>query len=315
MMAEELILPVLAIAVTLFAFFLGGRVRALVNVIIPLKDPVTWMIFIAIAMLFILPCTGKYPWEADNVYLVASVMGFVPSYIYGYSRTGIDKEYVAVHNIIDIRQGEVARPLVIYYNRDGQQCFQPQGMCGILKRLIFGVHNPLELNRGMVKRHRTIDLMGDYLRIKVQAIDAVEVQSTPIVVNKVRIGTYKANRNGVVRSGHKAGEPRYLFHFSAESRKYTISPTETNEPMDYYINGAIADHVMRNYEGILVKSMDNEIKLRTQGVEQGAKILSHQADLKPGSHLFRALLGDIRTDQDMKRNIEKMKKSEEENDD
>lgn len=311
MIVEELMLPIVAIAVTLMAFCLGGRVRALVNVIIPLKDPITWMIFVAVASMFILPAVTECPWEIDNVFLVASVIGFIPSYIYGYSRTGIDKEYVAVHNIIDIRQGEVARPLVIYYNKEGQQCFQPQNMCGILKRLIFGVHNPLELNRGMVKRHRTIDLMGDYLRIRVQAIDAVEVQSTPITVNRVRIGSYKANRNGVVRSGHKAGEPRYLFHFSAESRKYTISPTETNEPMDYYINGAIADHVMRNYEGILVKSMDNEIKLRTQGVEQGAKILSHQADLKPGSHLFRALLGDIRTDKDMKSNIEKMKRSEE----
>ena len=68
---------------------------------------------------------------------------------------------------------------------------------------------------------------------------------------------------------------------------------------------------MRNYEGILVKSMDNEIKLRTQCVEQGAKILSHQADLKPGSHLFRALLGEVRTDQEMKKRIEKMKKAEE----
>lgn len=313
--AAELLLPAVTIAATLFAFWLGGRVRSLVNVIIPLKDPITWLIFIAIAMMFMLPSIVECPWDADEVFLVAPVLGFVPSYIYGYSRTGIDKEYVAVHNIIDIRQGEVARPLVIYYNREGQQCYQPQDMRGILKRLIFGVHNPLDLNRSMVKRHRTIDLMGDYLRIRVQAIDAVEVQSTPMTVNRVRIGSYKANRNGVVRSGHKAGEPRYLFHFKAESRKYTISPTETNEPMDYYINGAIADHVMRNYEGILVKSMDNEIKLRTQGVEQGAKILSHQADLKPGSHLFRALLGDIRTDQEMKRNIEKMKRSEEENDD
>lgn len=310
-MIGELILPAMAVGVTLAGFWLGGRVRSLVNVIIPLKDPVTWLIFAFLASLFIVPGIVDCPWKADNVYLVSAVLGFVPSYVYGYSRTGIDKEYVAVHNIIDIRQGETVRPLVIYYDNQGRQCFQPQSMCGILKRLVFGVHNPLELNRGMVKRHRTIDLSGDYLHIRVQAIDVVEVQSTPIVVDKVRIGTYKANRHGIVRSGHNAGEPKYLLHFKAESRKYTISPTETNEPADYYVNGAIADHVMRNYEGILVKSMDNEIKLRTQGVEQGAKILSHQADLKPGSHLFRALLGDVRTDQEMKKRIEKMKKAEE----
>lgn len=310
MQLSELLLPIATVLITLFAFYLGEKVRVLVNVIIPIKDPVSWLIFLGIFALYLIPCLVDCGWESDNIYLVACTLGFIPMYMIGYYKAGIDKEFVAVHNIIDIRQGEIARPLVIYYNKNGQQCYQPQDIKGILKRLVFGVHCPLELNRGMVKRRRTIDIAGDYLKIKVEAIDAVEMTPTEIEVNKVRIGTYKANRHGVVRDGHQPGEPRYLFHFTAEARKYTISPTETNEPTDYYVNGAIADHVMKRYEGLMVKSMDDEIKLRTQGIEQGAKILTHQADLTPGSYTFQQVLGNLKQDIEVKRKVEAMKKAE-----
>ncbi len=192
MMLEDA-LPFLLAFASLGAFQLGSIVRRHVHVLIPFKDPVSDVIFLA--------CLAPWlVWGYMNVWYGAFLLTFVLSYSAAYVREEFNVAYVNVHTIISEKfpnGAEEIRPVVYYWDRDGQQCYQGQSVKEILKTVFLGVHTPLRLDVGMVRRTRPVYVQKVlFPMVSVEAIDVVEekitedIQKRWIFTVKVRSVSY-----------------------------------------------------------------------------------------------------------------------------
>lgn len=155
----EAVLPFVIAFVSLGAFELGSRVRDRVHVIIPFKDPATLLLFLAVLSPAILSAVGHTILEPTNVWYLAFVISFLGCYSLAYIRGELDLVHVNVHTIISERFPggcEQIKPIVFYWDKDGNQCLQEQSFKGILKTVIFGIRSPLRFDVGLVKRTRPV---------------------------------------------------------------------------------------------------------------------------------------------------------------
>ena len=87
------------------------------------------------------------------------MISFLGCYSLAYIRGELDLVHVNVHTIISERFPggcQEVKPIVYYWDSDGNQCLQEQSMKSILKTVIFGIRSPLRFNVGLIKRSRPL---------------------------------------------------------------------------------------------------------------------------------------------------------------
>ena len=169
-MSAEQILPFAIAFASLAAFQLGAEVRRRVHVLMPFKDPVS----VGIVLTCLIPAMAGYM----DAWYGAFLLAFVCCYSLAYLREEFNVAYVNVHTIISDRfpnGAQEVKPVVYYWDRDGNQCYQDQSLKEILKTVFLGVHTPLRLDVGRVRRTRPIFIRKVLFPvISVDAIDMVE---------------------------------------------------------------------------------------------------------------------------------------------
>ena len=169
-------------AVSLVGFETGGLVRRHVHVLIPVKDPATMGIF----ALCLAPALMGY----DSIWYLAAMITFMLTYGLAYVREEFDMVYVNVHTIISEKfptGAQEVKPVVYYWDRDGVQCYQDQSLKEIFKTVFLGIHTPLRLDIGQIRRTRPIFVQKVLLPlISVDAIDVVEEKFEDTEVQKWR---------------------------------------------------------------------------------------------------------------------------------
>ena len=192
-MDYTLFLPFLITFVSLAAFGLGIFVRNNVHVIHPLMDPATIVIILLLFVPGIFGITdfGRRYFDPGNIWYVAAVVSFLVCYFFSYIRQRPDMVYVNVHTIVSEEfpnGGESIKPIVYYWNKEGQMCVQEQTYSAILKTLLLGIHYPLRLDVGSIQRVRTIKLKMFFMPIMVVSpIDAVEERTSETTIRKFHV--------------------------------------------------------------------------------------------------------------------------------
>lgn len=184
----ESVMPVMLAFVSLGAFELGTRVRAHVHVIMPHKDPVTLSLFLLCLSPVIADLSGHTIFDVSNIWYVAFVIAFLACYSLAYMRGEFDMVYINVHTIISDRfpsGAQQVKPVVFYWDREGNQCLQEQSFKEILKTVVLGIRSPLRLDTGLIRRTRPVFVQKVmYPMVKVEAIDVVEERIEESVVKK-----------------------------------------------------------------------------------------------------------------------------------
>ena len=184
----ESVMPVMLAFVSLGAFELGTRVRAHVHVIMPHKDPVTLSLFLLCLSPVIADLSGHTIFDVSNIWYVAFVIAFLACYSLAYMRGEFDMVYINVHTIISDRfpsGAQQVKPVVFYWDKEGNQCLQEQSFKEVLKTVVLGIRSPLRLDTGLIRRTRPVFVQKVmYPMVKVEAIDVVEERIEESVVKK-----------------------------------------------------------------------------------------------------------------------------------
>jgi len=189
----EAVLPVLLAFVSLGAFELGTRVRGHIHVVMPHRDPVT----LILVLLCLSPAIASYLGEPfidpTNIWYIAFVIAFLSCYTLAYVRGELGLVYVNIHTIVSDQYPngcESIKPVVYYWDRDGNMCLQEQTYKEVLKSMI-GVRSPLRLDVGMIRRTRPVIVQKVlYPKVSVSPIDVVEERISETTVKKGLI-TYR----------------------------------------------------------------------------------------------------------------------------
>lgn len=184
----EAFLPIALAFVSLGAFELGTRVREHVHVIMPHKDPVTLLLVLLCLSPALADMLGCGPFDAASIWYVAFVIAFLACYSLAYVRGEFDMVYVNVHTIVSEQfpgGAQQVKPIVYYWDGQGNQCLQEQSFKEILKTVVFGIRSPLRLDIGTIRRTRPLYVQKVlYPTVCVDAVDVVEERIEESVVNR-----------------------------------------------------------------------------------------------------------------------------------
>ena len=184
----EAVLPILLAFVSLGAFELGSRVRDIIHVVMPFKDPITLILFALALSPVALWVSGIGLIDPTDIWYLAFVVAFVSCYSLAYIKGELNMAYINVHTIISDEfpgGAQHVKPVVYYWDRDGNQCLQEQSFKEILKTVIFGIRSPLRLDTGMIRRTRPVFVQKIlYPMVAVEAIDVVEEKITEFEVKR-----------------------------------------------------------------------------------------------------------------------------------
>ena len=184
----EAVLPIALAFVSLGAFELGSRVREHVHVIMPHKDPVTLMLVLLCLSPAVADLLGHGLFDATSMWYVSFVIAFLACYSLAYVRGEFDMVYVNVHTIVSEQfpgGAQQVKPVVYYWDRQGNQCLQEQSFKEILKTVVFGIRSPLRLDTGTIRRTRPLYVQKVlYPTVCVDAVDVVEEKIEESVVSR-----------------------------------------------------------------------------------------------------------------------------------
>ncbi len=221
----ETFLPFAIAFVSLGAFELGGRVRNHVHVIMPYKDPVTLFLFALIFSPVISDVCGYRIIDPGNIWYLSFVVAFIGCYSLAYLRGELDLVYINVHTIISDQfpgGAQQVRPIVYYWDRQGNQCLQEQSFKEIIKSTILGIRSPLRLDVGLVKRTRPIIVQTILIpKIYLDPIDLVEEKIEERVVK------------------------RWIFPFKVRSYTYTPAPSCIDTTQNWLVSAYNQDQLTK----------------------------------------------------------------------
>ncbi|MBQ7701290.1 MAG: hypothetical protein IJT54_02690 [Candidatus Methanomethylophilaceae archaeon] len=295
-------IPYIAIGVIVASQFIGAKVRAWTNTVLPFMEPVSYL-FIALTLIVFM--TNYISTEIFG----PSALAFWIGYIYGYIIVGyVESEWISVHDM-DERTQEI-REVVYYRNAFDRLCVQPQNFWAICKHMIFRVDVPLDMNLSMINRRRHVKFIGRFIKLEADVVDMIDYEKVPETVNKVKIGTYKLSRKGVNRYGDDSliGQPRYLFHFTVFHEKFAPAPYNTDAPFDFIKNTHIYKDTMRRLADTEMKMLSSDVERELMLVHGGAALLSDMSKLTLGDLMMSGIKDQIREDLDAERVAEESRR-------
>lgn len=267
----ETVLPVLLAFVSLGAFELGTRVRDRVHVVMPYKDPVTLLLFSVCLSPMIALWTGRPFMDIGNVWYLSFVIAFLSCYSLAYVRGELDMVYVNVHTIISERYpggAQDIKPVVFYWDRDGNQCIQEQSFKEILKTVFLGIRSPLRLDTGMVRRTRPVFVQKVlYPRVSVDAIDVVEENITE---SEVR---------------------RWIFRFKVRSYSYTPAPSCIDNTQQWLVSAYNQENLTRELTRKEAQLLETKTSAMSSFYARSADLLVEMInDRTPGSEVYEDVI-------------------------
>ena len=254
-------LPFLLAFASLGAFQLGSLVRRHVHVLIPFKDPVSDAIFLACLLPWLV-------WGYMNVWYGAFLLTFVLSYSVAYIREEFNVAYVNVHTIISEKfpnGAEEIRPVVYYWDADGNQCYQGQSVKEILKTVLLGVRTPLRLDVGMVRRTRPVYVQKVlFPKVSVEAIDVVEEKIT------------------------ETEEKRWIFTVKVRSVSFTPAPSCIDSTQGWLVSAYNQQNLTRELTRKEAQLLEAKTAAMSNFYARSADLLVEMInDRTPGAEVYR----------------------------
>lgn len=250
----ESVLPIALAFVSLGAFELGSRVREHIHVVMPYRDPVTILFFI----LALSPVISKYFFnvtivEPTDIWYIAFVVSFLSCYSLAYLRGDLDMVYVNVHTIASDRFPAGAldiKPVVYYWDKNGNQCCQEQTVKEIFKTVFLGIRSPLRLDIGMVKRTTPVFVQKIlYPKVSLEAIDVIEEKITETVVRKC------------------------LIPFKVRSYSYTPAPSCIMNVMQWLTTSQNQKELIADYSRLEAQLLETKLSSQSQFYGRSADLL------------------------------------------
>lgn len=268
-MNVEDLFPFALAFVSLGAFLLGGEVRRHVHVLLPIKDPAT----IALVILALLP----YFLGHSSIWYSAFLLTFFSCYSLAYVREEFDMAYVNVHTIISDRfpnGAQEIKPVVYYWDRDGQQCYQDQSIKEIFKTVFLGIHTPLRLDTGMIRRTRPVFVRKVlFPEISVDAIDVVEEVITVTEVKK------------------------WIFTFKVRSVSYTPAPSCVDTTQQWLVSAYNQANLMKELTRKDAQLLEAKTSAMTGFYAKSADLLVEMInDRTPGSEVYEDIISRLAPD-------------------
>lgn len=254
-------LPFVVVLITIGSYFLGKFIRSRAHVIIPFKDPIS-LGFVFLAFVPLIVDGVNHTQIAGNIWTLSITFAFFLGYIIGYLAEQEDLVYVAVHQIVE-RTQEI-EPIVRYYNRDGKCCWQPQSFKEIIKTMVFGIHNPLQLSGG--SRTRYVHLKKVLMELSADAVDLAGVEISEEIIKK---GPFK---------------------FRIESRRYIPCPLCQDSPYDFITKAEGYEELFTKFADMQVDAAESKAQLSVAQVKGGAAMLNALAGKQP-SNVYMDELG------------------------
>ena len=250
----ESVLPIALAFVSLGAFELGSRVREHIHVVMPYRDPVTIMFF----LIALSPVISKYLFdfiivEPADIWYIAFVVSFLSCYSLAYLRGDLDMVYVNVHTIVSERFPSGAldiKPVVYYWDRNGNQCCQEQTLKEIFKTVFLGIRSPLRLDIGIVKRTTPVFVQKIlYPKVSLEAIDVIEEKITETVVRK------------------------FFIPFRVRSYSYTPAPSCIMNVMQWLTTSQNQKELIADYSRLEAQLLETKLSSQSQFYGRSADLL------------------------------------------
>ena len=264
----EAILPFLIAFVSLGAFELGRRVRDRVHVVMPYKDPVTLLLFLASLSPVILSLAGYTIVEPTDIWYLSFVIAFLGCYSLAYIRGELDLVYVNVHTLISERfpgGAQEIKPVVYYWDRDGNQCLQEQSFREILKSVFLGIRSPLRLDVGLVKRTRPVFVQKVlFPMVTVDAIDVVEEKIEETQIKK------------------------WIFGFKVRSYSYTPAPSCIDTTQQWLVSAYNQEHLTKELTRKEAQLLESKTSAMSAFYAKSADLLVEMiSDRTPGAEIYQ----------------------------
>ena len=250
----ESVLPIALAFVSLGAFELGSRVREHIHVVMPYRDPVTILFF----LIALSPVISKYLFdviivEPADIWYIAFVVSFLSCYSLAYLRGDLDMVYVNVHTIVSERFPSGAldiKPVVYYWDRNGNQCCQEQTLKEIFKTVFLGIRSPLRLDIGIVKRTTPVFVQKIlYPKVSLEAIDVIEEKITETTVRK------------------------FLIPFKVRSYSYTPAPSCIMNVMQWLTTSQNQKELIADYSRLEAQLLETKLSSQSQFYGRSADLL------------------------------------------
>lgn len=267
----ETILPILLAFVSLAAFELGTRVRSHIHVVMPYRDPVTFLLVLLCLSPLIADHYGYRIIDPGNIWYLAFALAFLSCYSLAYIRGELDLVYVNVHTIVSERfpgGAQEVKPIVYYWDRDGNQCIQEQTVKEILKSVVLGIRCPLRLDVGLVKRTRPIFVQKIlWPKISVEAIDVVE---EVITESEVKKGP---------------------FTFKVRSYTYTPAPSCIDSTQRWLVSAYNQEQLTKELTRKDAQLLESKLSAQSQYYAKSADLLVEMInDRTPGSEIYQEMM-------------------------
>lgn len=274
------------IAMSAAGYFIGGRFRGMTHAMIPFNEPLSYIVLgLTLAPIFVSDWLPEYAFiDIGSYWYAAYVVAFWGWYIFSYLSNQVDLVYVAVHQIVERTQD--IEPIVRYYNKQGQTCWQPQGFFNICKTVFLGIHNPLQM-QGSISRTRHVTMRNVFIKIEADTIDLAGME---VNITEIKKGP---------------------FTFKVEARKYIPSPNNTDDPYSWFVRAQEYEEVFTHYHELEVKAVESRAAMQMARIQGGADIYATLAGLKPQNEVFEQLGSDFESQvQRSKKRIRKSVESE-----
>lgn len=284
---EALMGALALLAVSYMALWLGQKIRGMVHVYFPWKDPVTLLIWIFAsgpALLWIGESVDGPLGTACHELLLGLdptyfwyplwLLAFMGFYAYGYLVNGtLDMFYVNIHTICsetDPAGSEEISPLVYYQGPDGRLYVQDQKFWSICKSTFFNVRDPFAFPLAQIERARTIRLRTRFL--KIPAFKAVDVIEREIKEYTQTVGPFKM---------------RYREY------RYSPPPSACFKSTDWLVSAEQQQRLTADLGRLEMENLHHRAAFTTDVIDKAADFVKVTYGLTPGQMHFEEIFHDI----------------------
>lgn len=287
----EPILPILLSFVSLGAFVLGGKVRDIIHVVMPYKDPITLLLMTLVFSPVVLWFAGIKFLNPTNLWYIAFAVAFILCYSLAYIKGELNVVYVNVHTIISEKfpnGAEEIKPVVYFWDKNGNQCLQEQSFKEIMKAVLFGIHSPLRLDTGMIRRTRPVFMQKLlYPKLSVEAIDVVEEKIAETTVKKG------------------------LFKFKVRSYSYIPAPSCIDTTQNWLVSAYNQENLVKELTRKEAQLLETKTSAMSSFYAKSADLLVEMInDRTPGAEVYQDVIDRLAPDPRMVKIHTEEKKAE-----
>ena len=156
------------VMLTLVGFLIGRKAREITCMWYPI-DPITILYNVPLWVDFLYGFSGyaSSPWYV--ALLVSYPLGYITGTVLSQTITTVDLESYS----------QTTEEIAYYFSKRAGMCVQPQSLKELMKRLVFGVHHPLVMDMGDIKREMRVHHANRYYWIRGSSAICSEHTVTP----------------------------------------------------------------------------------------------------------------------------------------